>query len=67
MPPIQLFLRNDGPGILEIDEMRGTTKLRTFRVNERTAVREFTSPAGTEWVVRGLHAKQTTFVYLWNY
>jgi hypothetical protein len=66
-PPIQLFVRNDGPGILEIDEMRGTTKLRTFRVNERTAVREFTSPAGTEWVVRGLHAKQTTFVYLWNY
>ncbi len=65
--PLSLFLRNDGPGVLEVDEYRLTHKLRTFLVNERTAVRERTNPGGTEWRVRGKHAKPTTFVYRWNY
>ena len=65
--PRFLFIRNDGPGVLEVDEYRQTTKLRTFVVNERTSVREIVNPAGTEWRVRGKHAKQTTFVWGINY
>jgi len=66
--PQRLYVRNDGPGVLTIDEYVGGKVARSFVINERTAGREFVSPAGQKWVVKGnLTKKQTEFYYRWNY
>ncbi len=65
--PSTLYIRNDGPGYLLVDEYTGAKLARTFRVHDRIAVRESVSPAGSKWVIRSPHSAGASFVYRWNY